>query len=192
MVREGASAYWEGASYVAPMPATVGIVMAITISEGAIVQPISSGVLPWVCGGMSFSRPRLARYLSTAIVRKPWTPMRDDHGNPEDEDEEILLVLGNVSRRVERALRQRQLATGQEDDGHQNRQRPQQLSAFPHSDEPDQRRTSVVVLGAILAPARRQVPYRRRNIASLSVCLNLCQASQSAELPPIMAAWTFE
>lgn len=35
---------------------------------------------------------------------------KDDDGDPEDKDEEILLALGYVTCRMERALRQRQLA----------------------------------------------------------------------------------
>ena len=49
--------------------ATVGTIMTASTMAGTIVQPISSRVLPWICGGIR-SRPLRCRYLMT-IHRMP-------------------------------------------------------------------------------------------------------------------------
>ena len=68
--------------------------MTARISAGTIVQPISSGVLPWICFGFSFvARRRYRKRSATKIVRADDDDADDDR-DPEERDEQVVDLLG--------------------------------------------------------------------------------------------------
>ena len=77
--------------------------MMTRMTAGAIVQPISSVVLPWVCSGSSWPGrcPEPPEHVQQAALGAD----EDDDGQPEDEDVQILNHARRLGLGHDRGLR---------------------------------------------------------------------------------------
>ena len=77
------------------MPATVGTTKKASRIIGAMVQPISSALLPCTCFGSG--SPFLWRNLTQDETRPTSTRMKMASGGPHVEEEQVLLVLRDLA-----------------------------------------------------------------------------------------------